>query len=179
MKNLLLLPVVCLLLQGVLAAQDKKASRDDPIGAGEEVFISVKSTVIREGSTMDATIVARVKEGEKVKVVQDKIGAKGGWTKVEYGGKTGFVTRSAIVKREFFIPSETAAQTKDVEHMKSVGAAKGFNPQVEADYSKKENLGTQFALLDNEVLARPAYKNDQGDLGRRVADFMREGGLSK
>ena len=63
--------------------------------------------------------------------------------------------------------------------MQSVGASSGFNPQVEKEYSQKNNLQAQFALLDNEIMPKPSCKADLAELAVRVAAFKKEGGLDR
>lgn len=178
MKNVLITLSLLVLMQGILSAQEKK-TRDDLLKPGEEVFVCVKRSTIFQGADDLTPTVAKVTEGKKVKVLEDKTGPGKIWTKVDYSGQTGYIRRTAIVKQEFFIPSDSAEKTPDVQKLQAVGASKGFNPQVEKDYSKKENLGAQFSLLDTEVIPKPLFKSDQGDLARYIREFAIEGGLTQ
>jgi hypothetical protein len=181
MKQLLIFMGILLVLQTQVLAQGKgdKKSRDDTFNRGEEVFVCTTRSVIFDGTSRAANPILEVKEGQKLRILEDKVGPRGLWTKVGYAEKVGYISRSALVKREFFIPSESAEQTEDVRKMQRVGAAKGFNPQVEKKYSETENLGAQFALLDTEIIPKPEYKANLVLLARRINSFKEEGGMNK
>lgn len=98
---------------------------------------------------------------------------EGDWLKARplRGGPSGWVPASAVVRGEVKLTAVPGWQSSGVRAQEVELAARGFNPQVEAEYLKKHsNLQGAYRQLDHIVQVSP----DPG----RVLRFAAEGGLA-
>ena len=151
MKRLLPAVLAAILVAGVAAA------------ATETVTVIVKKTSIRRDRQFFAPTLAEGLLGESFKVT-----ARGnGWVKVETKAGEGWLHESAVTTKKVSFSAQAPASGK-VDDRDVANASKGFNPQVENQYRKK-NPAANYAAVDR---MEKLETNDKA-----VESFVRDGNI--
>lgn len=133
------------------------------LAATETVSVVVLKTSIRREPQFYAPTLQPAQLGEAF----DVLAREKGWIKVGTKSGAGWVHASAVTARRVAAgaagPAAGAIDDRDVAY-----AGKGFNPQVESEYRKK-NPQADYAAVD---------RMERIGVGEQaVLDFVREGGL--
>lgn len=134
----------------------------------EVVTVILKRAAVRRDRQFYAPAVAEAAYGEKLAV----LGREKDWVKVSAGTVTGWVHKSAVtagkVKTEEKLNAPVPEGFQEGEDEDVALAAKGFNPQVESEYRKK-NPGANYAGVDR--------MEKLGTSEKAVGEFVRDGNL--
>ncbi len=139
------------------------------------VTVIHKKTSIRADKQFFAPAVATAKYMDKLKVIEEK----GGWYKVSFAGKTGWVHGSAVAggkktgagkKKKGLSLFGKKEDPKKVSQDDVALAGKGFNEQVEKDY-KKKNPKLAFKAVDEMEKINVEDK--------KLAGFIKAGNLKE
>jgi hypothetical protein len=149
MKRLLSVALAAALTVGVAAA------------ATDTVTVIVKKAAIRRDKQFYAPTIAEGQFGDSFPVQS----RASGWVKVGTRSGDGWLHESAVTTRKVAASSGSASGGK-VDDRDVANAAKGFNPQVESEYRKK-NPTANFAAVDR------MEKLDADEAA--VASFVRDG----
>lgn len=112
------------------------------VAAAETVTVVVKKTSIRRDRQFYAPTVAEADLGESFAV----LAREKGWVRVGTAAGEGWVHESAVTSRKVAASSQAPAGAK-VDAQDVALAGKGFNPQVEKEY-RKRNPQADFAGVD-------------------------------
>ncbi len=154
MKKLLLSLALTVGLAAVAAAQ-------------ETLYIGVQSAPIRANPTPFAPIVATLSHGDAVTVVARQTG----WLQVRSAaGATGWANQSLFQKERVVLTAGASDARTGASAREQAAAAKGFSPQVEAQYKEQNpDLTAAYAVIDRMEAGR--VSEDE------VAKFLKQGGL--
>jgi len=134
--------------------------------SGREMSVEVGSGDIRSQPSGFSSVVASVKYGDRLTVVEEK----GGWTKVTTADQktTGWIATSSLTKKRIVL----AAAGKDAGTGASSGevalAGKGFTEEVEKQY-KAKHANIDFSMIDKMVKSK--ISNSE------LLTFLKDGGL--
>jgi hypothetical protein len=108
------------------------------------VQVITKKNSLRGDCTFFSRVAASVKEGDALEVVS----REGDWLWVKFGGRKGCIHKSAVEERKVSLGGllgvfAPGGATEDEVTL----AGKGFNPQVEGSY-KRKNPELRFSLVD-------------------------------
>jgi hypothetical protein len=131
--------------------------------AAETVTVIVKKTSVRRDRQFYAPTVAEATLGEAFAV----LAREKGWVKVGTGAGEGWLHESAVTAKKVAASAQAPAGGK-VDAQDVALAGKGFNPQVESEYRKK-NPQADFAAVDR--------MERLGASEKAVAAFLGEGNL--
>jgi hypothetical protein len=151
MRHFLSAALAALLIAGVAVA------------ATETVTVIVKKTSIRRDRQFYAATVAEAELGDTFAV----LGREKGWVKVGAQSGEGWLHESAVTTKKVVASSQGPAGGK-VDAGDVALAGKGFNPQVESEYRKK-NPRADFAAVDR--------MEKLGASEKAVASFLSDGNL--
>lgn len=151
MKRLLPAVLAVLLVAGAAAAT-------------ETVTVIVKKTSIRRDRQFYAPTLTEAQLGAAFGV----LAREKGWVKVETKAGAGWLHESAVTAKKVVASSQGPAGGRS-DDRDIAAASKGFNPQVESEYRKK-NPEADFAAVDR------MEKLGAGDAA--VAAFLRDGNLT-
>ena len=130
MKRVLSVVLMTILVAGVAVA------------ASETVTVMVKKASVRRDRQFYAPTIAEAQLGESFKVQE----RGGGWVKVGTKAGDGWLHETSVTAKKIAVssaaPAGGAVDDRDVAN-----ASKGFNPQVESAYRKK-NPTANFAAVD-------------------------------
>lgn len=117
------------------------------VQAADTVTVITKENAIRESCRFFAPIKATVRYNDVLEVITQK----GDWYQVKFKGVQGCIHKSAIEKKSVSLSKLILSPTKS-EKQAATGdevalAGKGFNPEVEAAY-KKKNPKLNFQVVD-------------------------------
>jgi uncharacterized protein YgiM (DUF1202 family) len=106
--------------------------------APKQMSVNVKETQVRATPSHFAKILAVVKYGDRLEVVQEQ----SGWAKVSLsGGKVqGWVSLSALQDKRIALSAGQAGSTSGASSGEVALAGKGFNKEVEAQYKDEKQL---------------------------------------
>jgi hypothetical protein len=110
--------------------------------AVESVTVIVRKTSIRRDRQFYAPTVAEAALGDSFTV----LAREKGWVRVNSGAGEGWLHESAVTERKVAVSSQGPAGGK-VDAQDVALAGKGFNPQVESEYRRK-NPQADFAAVD-------------------------------
>ena len=110
--------------------------------AAETVTVVVKKTSVRRDRQFYAPTVAEATLGQAFAV----LAREKGWVRVGTGAGEGWLHESAVTAKKVAASSQAPAGGK-VDAQDVALAGKGFNPQVESEYRKK-NPQADFAAVD-------------------------------
>ncbi len=131
----------------------------------ETIKVVKDKDTIRNAAQFFAPPVTEVKKGDELQ----KLAAQGDWFKVEFGGKQGWIHKSAVtapsVKFSTFL-GMGRAQEASAEEVALAG--KGFTPEVESSYRQKhpEMNYAAVEMVESFVVPDEAF-----------TAFLKEGGL--
>jgi len=131
--------------------------------AAETVTVVVKKTSVRRDRQFYAPAVAEATLGQSFAV----LAREKGWVRVRSGGGEGWLHESAVTERKVAVSSQGPAGGK-VDAQDVALAGKGFNPQVESEYRRK-NPQADFAAVDR--------MEQLGASDKALASFVVEGNL--
>lgn len=132
----------------------------------QDVTVQVREAPIKEKPRIPAKTIRIAREAESFK----SVGTEKAWTALDLGdGLTAYIPTSAVVEREFFIPSATAG-TGQGDRTETTIAARGYNSSTERELAREEDLSAEFALLDR-VERAPAFKRDWTSMESEVRTF--------
>ena len=134
--------------------------------AGKTMTVQIRTGEIKSSPSALSSIVATVKYGDRLNIVEEK----GLWAKVSTpDGKEGWIHSSALTKQRI----ELAAADKDAQLGASGGemalAGKGFTPQVEAQFKAKHS-DVDFTWIDKMVKMKSS--------SQEILKFLKDGGIS-
>ena len=132
------------------------------LAAAETVTVIVRKTSIRRDRQFYAPTVAEADLGASFTV----LAREKGWVKVGTKSGEGWLHESAVTVKKVAASSQGPGAAVADEDITLAG--KGFNPQVESEYRKK-NPEADFDAVDRMERLEPGEK--------AVASFMREGNL--
>ncbi|OGV66650.1 MAG: hypothetical protein A2283_08280 [Lentisphaerae bacterium RIFOXYA12_FULL_48_11] len=136
------------------------------IAAGKIMSVQVEKGDLRSSPSALSAIVASVKYGDKLTIMEEQNKCCRVTTA---DGKEGWIHSSALTKDKI----ELAAVSKDAKTGASTGemalAGKGFTPQVEAQY-KAKHADIDFTWIDKMAKMKVSTKE--------VLDFLKEGGIT-
>jgi hypothetical protein len=133
------------------------------VAATETVTVIVKKTSIRRDRQFYAATVAEAGLGEGFAV----LAREKGWVKVGTSSGEGWLHESAVTAKKLAASSQAPAGGKVADEDVAL-AGKGFNPQVESEY-RKRNPQADFAAVDRmERLGAPE---------NALASFLSDGNL--
>ena len=112
------------------------------VAATETVTVIVQKTSIRRDRQFYAPTVAEAALGEAFTV----LAREKGWVKVGTGSGEGWLHESAVTAKKVAASSQGPAGGKVADEDIAL-AGKGFNPQVESEY-RKRNPQADFAAVD-------------------------------
>jgi SH3-like domain-containing protein len=106
--------------------------------APKQMSVNVKETQVRATPSYLGKILAVVKYGDRLEVVQEQ----SGWAKVSLqGGKLqGWVSLSALQDKRIALTAGQAGSTSGASSGEVALAGKGFNKEVEAQYKDEKQL---------------------------------------
>jgi SH3-like domain-containing protein len=106
--------------------------------APKQMSVNVKETQVRATPSHFAKVLAVVKYGDRLEVVQEQ----SGWAKVSLsGGKLqGWVSLSALQDKRIALTAGQAGSTSGASSGEVALAGKGFNKEVEAQYKDEKQL---------------------------------------
>lgn len=131
--------------------------------AAETVTVIVRKTSIRRDRQFYAPTVAEAGLGDSFSV----LAREKGWVRVGTGAGEGWLHESAVTAKKVVASTQgPAGGTVDAEDVALAG--KGFNPQVESEYRRK-NPQANFAAVDR--------MEKLGASDQAVAAFLSEGNL--
>lgn len=135
--------------------------------AQETLYIGVQSAPIRANPAPFAPIVATLSHGDAVTVVARQTG----WLQVRSAaGATGWANQSLFQRERVVLTAGATDARTGASAREQAAAAKGFSPQVEAQYKEQNpDLTAAFAVIDRMEAGR--LSEDE------VAKFLRQGGL--
>jgi len=133
------------------------------LAAAESVTVIVRKTSIRRDRQFYAPTVAEAALGDSFTV----LAREKGWVKVGTGSGEGWLHESAVTAKKVAASAQAPAGGK-VDAQDVALAGKGFNPQVESEYRKK-NPQADFAAVDR--------MERLGASEKAVAAFLGEGNL--
>lgn len=150
---------LCVMLVGIVPAHAADNS-------GKVLTVKVKESKLRSAPKLWASAVGDLKFGD----VLTPLASDGGWFKVKTSrGLQGFVHPTAVTDRRVILSSSKAASAK-VDPSEVVLAGKGFNKEIEQDFSKK-HPASDYRKVD----AVGAVKISDQEL----REFLRSGKLGK
>jgi phage gp46-like protein len=131
--------------------------------AAETVIVIVRKTSIRRDRQFYAPTIVEAELGDSFTV----LGREKGWVKVGAGAGEGWLHESAVTAKKVTVSAEGPAGGR-VDAQDVALAGKGFTPQVESEYRKK-NPKDDFAAVDR--------MEKLGASDTAVAAFLAEGNL--
>lgn len=135
--------------------------------AQETLYIGVQSAPIRANPAPFAPIVATLSHGDSVTVIARQTG----WVQVRSAaGATGWANQSLFQRERVVLTAGATDARTGASAREQAAAAKGFSPQVEAQYKEQNpDLTAAFAIIDRMEAGRLTEEE--------VAKFLRQGGL--
>lgn len=117
----------------------------DTIWSGEALMsVQVKSSQIRASPSFLGGILAEIKYGDRVAVVDEQ----NGWMKVSLpDGRQGWVHGSALTRKKIVLSAGTTDSTSGASADELALAGKGFNSDVEAEF-RAQNKDLDFTWVD-------------------------------
>jgi uncharacterized protein YgiM (DUF1202 family) len=104
--------------------------------AGAKIMsVQVKQSELRASPSGLSSVVATLKEGDQLTVVEEK----GAWTKVTFGDKTGWIPAASLVKGVLKVKAGGSDAKLAASGSEMATATKGFTSQVEADFKSKHS----------------------------------------
>jgi uncharacterized protein YgiM (DUF1202 family) len=133
--------------------------------APKQMSVNVKETQVRATPSYMGKILAVVKYGDRLEVVQEQ----SGWAKVNLpGGKVqGWVSLSALQDKRIALTAGQAGGTSGASSGEVALAGKGFNKEVEAQYRDEKQL--DYTWVDRMEGYRVSAE--------QVLAFLQSGGL--
>jgi uncharacterized protein YgiM (DUF1202 family) len=134
-----------------------------------QLSVTVKETQILDKPSALGKVLGLLAYGEKVTVLDQPAGASKAWLRVKSsdGKLQGWVRSSALTKKEISMSAGTQTASQSASSADVAAAGKGFNKEVEAQYSKDQKL--DYTWVDK----MEAFKVPP----EQVAAFMTSGGL--
>jgi uncharacterized protein YgiM (DUF1202 family) len=141
MKKLLLIAIAAVLILPSIAIARKSTRSGRSTG---KMNVQVREVIVRSKPNYLSTKVGKVYYGDQVNVV----GKEGNWCNIDSPG--GWIPKNVVTKLKVKVnPDEKYSKGTTMRHDEVALAGKGFNPQVEAEFKKKNrNLATGFARVD-------------------------------
>jgi len=133
--------------------------------APKQMSVTVKETQVRATPTYMGKILAVVKYGDRLEVLEEQ----SGWAKVTIpGGKgQGWVNLSSLTAKQIVLKAGESGGTSGATSGEVALAGKGFNKEVEAQYRDEKQL--DYSWID----AMETYRVSP----EQVAAFLQAGGL--
>ena len=154
--------------------KDKDKKKEQP-ATFEEMVVEQPTSSIYKTPAYGSPVLLTVKRMDSVK----KVGEEGRFYKVQLDKGFGYIYKSAVTEHKKFRPREEEKESK-VAKTTTTMAAKGFSPDIEADYKTQNNLEAYYIQLDGDILnAYPHNKSGQDKLYERVHKFQIDGGMAQ
>ena len=109
----------------------------------ETVTVITKQNAIRESCKFFSPIKATVHYNDVLEVISQS----GEWYQVSFRGTQGCIHKTAVEKRSISLSEISGSGSRSTSGEEVALAGKGFNPQVEAAYSR-ENPGLNFQAVN-------------------------------
>lgn len=106
--------------------------------------VVTQEAMIRKDKRFFAPVVARVAYGEVIQELE----RQGDWLRVSYRGKEGWIHISAVQEQKFQLSSLSTAKAQETTREEVALAGKGFTPEVEKAFRKK-NAKMRYDLVDH------------------------------
>ena len=135
--------------------------------AQETLFIGVQSAPLRANPTPFAPILSTLSHGDAVTVIARQTG----WLQVRSAaGATGWANQSVFQRERVVLTAGQGDARTGATAREQAAAAKGFSPQVEAQYREQNpDISKTYAIIDRMEAER--LSEDE------VAKFLKQGGL--
>lgn len=104
--------------------------------AQSEMSVTVKETQVRERPSFLAKVMATVKYGDRLKVLN----TQSGWVQVQSGGQQGWVSSSALTEKKIVFQAGSSNVSSSASSSEVALAGRGFNKEVEDQYASDQNL---------------------------------------
>lgn len=98
--------------------------------------VTVKETQVRERPSFLARVVATVKYGDRLTVLD----RQSGWVQVQSGGQQGWVNASALTQKKIVFQAGSSNVSSSASSSEVALAGRGFNKEVEDQYASEQNL---------------------------------------
>lgn len=130
--------------------------------SGTKKVVKAKSLNFRSGPGTKYSIIGSLKKGNEVSVISEL----NGWSKINYGGKTGYVSSSYLVNENESSNSESSDTTEVVKYKKMVNTSGlNFRTGPGTSYSKISTLsyGTEvFVISQSNGWSKISYNSKIG-----------------
>ncbi|MBI4882082.1 MAG: SH3 domain-containing protein [Planctomycetes bacterium] len=155
-----------LVLAAALLGTALRATPQETLAAGSQGRIGLETATLREAARMFSPSVATLREGDLVTI----LAPEGGWYRVRAGAVEGYLHSSCLYKKADYDLGAAGAGAGEVTDAERTAAARGFNPEVEAQHREEQpQLEQGYRLVDRiEAISIPVEE---------VARFVREGGI--
>ena len=132
----------------------------------EQFSVQVKESQVRDKPSFLAVVVATIKYGDQVSVLQ----TQDSWAEVTIAGKAGgWVHLSALTKKKIIRDNAGTQADLTTSNAELALAGKGFNKQIEEQF-RRQNSQANFAAVDR----MEKYRVSQ----QEMEQFLKDGGLS-
>jgi hypothetical protein len=143
-----------------------------------QLSVTVKETQILATPSALGTIVGVLAYGDKVTVLDQPANARKGWLKVKSSDGTlqGWIRAADLTKRAVAMSAGSQAASQTASSGDVAAAGKGFNKEVEAQYSQDQKLDyTWVNIMEGDREDKKEFKVSP----QQVAAFMTSGGLNE
>jgi len=104
--------------------------------AQSEMSVTVRETQVRERPSFLAKVVATVKYGDRLTVLNQQ----SGWVQVRSGGQQGWINASALTEKKIVFQAGSSNVSTSASSSEVALAGRGFNKEVEDKYASEQNL---------------------------------------
>jgi hypothetical protein len=143
-----------------------------------QLSVTVKETQILATPSALGTLVGVLAYGDKVTVLDQPASARKGWLKVKSSDGTlqGWVRAGDLTKRVVAMSAGSQAASQTASSGDVAAAGKGFNKEVEAQYSQDQKLDyTWVDIMQGDKEEKKEFKVSP----QQVAAFITAGGLNE
>lgn len=133
-------------------------------GAEKLMSVSVRETPLRQSPTFLGKMVMMLNYTDRVEVLEEKAG----WARVVLSGREGWVHLSALSSKNIVLTAGDQNVEQSASSSEVALAGKGFNAQVEAEYS--QDKGLDYTLVDQMEQVTVTAED--------IAAFVQEGALN-
>lgn len=136
------------------------------MAAAASVTVITQQAILRQDKRFFAPVVTRVPYGESLHV----LGGEGDWLRVYYRNGYGWIHTGEVKQQKITLSALTAQGASGTAHDEVALAGKGFTPEVEEAFRKK-NPSMQFNLVDKVESFRVSDKT--------IRTFLEKGNLKE
>jgi len=136
------------------------------VAAAASVTVITQQAMLRQDKRFFAPVVTRVPFGESLHV----LGSEGDWLRVYYQNRNGWIHTGEVKQQKITLSTLTAQGASGTAQDEVALAGKGFTPEVEEAFRKK-NPSMQFNLVDKVESFRVSDKT--------IRAFLEKGNLKE